>query len=149
MLEIIAALTGLAGILASLLAWPAALGVMVWAVLRREFVRRKLLAATVFVFLPYAIGTASGNLWSLGTDHPEFYLPAESSLFTFSELEGSGGSGEWWTYAKDRTNVYFNNQDGTYLFSPLSEASSCRGFNETKLDTWCIRKAGKRNGDWL
>lgn len=149
MIEIIVALLGLAGIFASLLAWPAALGILVWTLLRRVQVARRLVAACTLVLLPFFIGNASGNLWSLGSDYPEFYIPEESSVFAFSVLEGSGGSGQWWTYAKDGKNVYFNNQDGTYVISSLVSAVNCRKFHETKIETWCARRSGRRNGAWL
>jgi hypothetical protein len=149
MLEIIAALSGFLGIVVSLLAWPAALGILIWTVLRRRHALRKALAICALIVVPFVIGNASGNLWSLGTDHPEYYIPAESSIFTFRALEGSGGSGQWWSYGRDRTHVYFNNQDGTYVVSPLSSASRCAGFRETNLETWCVRRQGKRRGLWL
>jgi hypothetical protein len=80
-----------------------------------------------------------GNLWSLSTGQG-FFIPQESSVFSFKVLQMNTGSGEWWIYAEDRKNYYFAgdlDKPVKYALFPKANVADCVNFNPTNYSTWC------------
>lgn len=87
----------------------------------------------VFCFAPFLLG----NLWSLATGRG-FFIPAESSIFTFQVTEENLGSGEWWLYGKDKRYLYaLHEKEPVYLVFPRAAIGQCQGFAEKDYRTWC------------
>lgn len=85
-----------------------------------------------------AFGTpVIGNLWSLTTGRG-FFIPKESSIFTFNVTKENDGSGEWWLYGEDNNNFYaLHEKDPVYLVFSRADIGKCKGFHAKKQDTWC------------
>lgn len=80
---------------------------------------------------------AFGNLWCLITGRG-FFIPAESSLFTFKVTQENPGSGEWWLYGEDRRYFYaLHEKESVYLIFPRAAIQRCPGFRPLNYDTWC------------
>ncbi|WP_147450655.1 hypothetical protein [Rhodophyticola porphyridii] len=65
-----------------------------------------------------------------------FFIPAESTIWTFRVVRMNEGSGEWWAYAVDAANHYAllpSGQEG-YLVLPKSVVP--RGFVPFDTETW-------------
>ncbi|HEV8582536.1 MAG TPA: hypothetical protein VGX68_26010 [Thermoanaerobaculia bacterium] len=80
---------------------------------------------------------AFGNLWDLITGRG-FFIPAESSLFTFKVTKDNPGSGEWWLYGEDRRYFYaLHEREPFYLVFPRAAVERCPGFEPLNYHTWC------------
>ena len=70
-----------------------------------------------------------------------FFIPYESSLYSFQTLVTNEGSGEYWIYGEDKDRYYYGG-DGVspnrYLSIKKKDANNCPDFNPTKFETWCI-----------
>ena len=94
------------------------------------------ITVTTAVLIALALQPAIlGNLWSLTTG-TGFFIPAESSMFTFRVSKENDGSGEWWLYGEDGSYYYCNLTD-PYLAYPKSKAATCPNFNPVEVSTWC------------
>jgi hypothetical protein len=80
-----------------------------------------------------------GNAWLLLIGRG-YFIPVDSSIFTFEPIEMNNGSGEWWIYGQDYRYYYYAG-DGVgkhrYRFVHGSQANECRGFVVTDFSTWC------------
>ena len=76
------------------------------------------------------------NLWLISTGKG-FFIPGESSVWTFKVVEMNEGSGEWWVYAEDAHNFYFNYADGQHSYVHQSKSVECDGFQLLDVQTWC------------
>lgn len=80
-----------------------------------------------------------GNAWLLLIGRG-YFIPVDSSIFTFEPIEMNNGSGEWWIYGQDYRYYYYAG-DGVgkhrYRFIHGSKANECRGFVVTDFSTWC------------
>lgn len=82
-----------------------------------------------------------GNLWSLVTG-AGWYLPAESTVFTFTETRANEGSGEWWIAGEDGRNFYAQaSSESGYLVISREAAAACAGFDRFDTSTWCMERA--------
>jgi hypothetical protein len=80
---------------------------------------------------------AFGNLWYLVTGRG-FFIPSESSLFTFNVTKENPGSGEWWLYGEDRRYFYaLHEVEPVYLLLPRAAAERCPGFEALSYRSWC------------
>lgn len=81
-----------------------------------------------------------GNLWKIATGRG-FYIPTESSVFTFKVTRENEGSGEWWVYAQDRAYFYFAGdfEDSRikYIAYSKSKVPECVGFDPMDSKKWC------------
>lgn len=79
-----------------------------------------------------------GNLYCLLIEK-EYFIPKQSSIFTFSETVRNGGSSDVWRYGKDFTNYYYNlsNENNDVLVLPKSNIDKCPEFNPEDVSTWC------------
>lgn len=71
-----------------------------------------------------------------------FYIPEDSNVFSFKEIESGDGSGQGWLYGEDFFNYYAsdNEREGAtsgYLLFRKKDLHNCPGFDKTKLNTWC------------
>ncbi|MGE6355653.1 hypothetical protein ACQKCJ_17430 [Flavobacterium sp. NPDC079362] len=79
-----------------------------------------------------------GNIFSLVIEK-EYFIPKQSSIFTFNETVQNEGSSDVWRYGEDFTNYYFNLSTFTYdvLFFPKKNINNCLGFDPEDITTWC------------
>lgn len=101
---------------------------------KRNLFRIILLAFIVALFFTPVFG----NLYSLLIEK-EYFIPKQSSIFTFSETVRNDGSSDVWRYGKDFTNYYYNlsNTNNDVLVFPKSNIDDCPGFNSEDISTWC------------
>lgn len=73
----------------------------------------------------------------------EYFIPKQSSIFTFNETVKNDGSSDVWRYGEDFSNYYFNLSTFTndVLFFPKKNINKCPGFNPEDITTWCGVKA--------
>lgn len=85
-----------------------------------------------------------GNVFSLIIEK-EYFIPEQSSIFTFTETIGNEGSSDVWRYGEDYSNYYFNLStfDNTILVFPKKDVNNCPGFNPEDVTTWCKVKVPK------
>lgn len=94
------------------------------------------LACGTFVFLlPVFINLAQVIIGA------GFFIPEESSLFTFRVTQENDGSGEYWLYAEDPNYFYDSSSlemgDALYLAFPKDKVGECPGFLPKDSTTWC------------
>lgn len=65
-----------------------------------------------------------------------YFIPNESTIFTFKETVSNEGSGEWWLYGEDYHHYYGQTMYG-YLAFPKNQVQNCPNFNPTDVNTWC------------
>jgi hypothetical protein len=97
-----------------------------------------LLAAFAIALLAcLAFTQALANLFSLFT-REGFFIPSQSSIFTFHTTVENSGSGEWWIYGEDHHYFYaLPARDGTrYLAFPKANQSNNVGFQPNDYNTW-------------
>lgn len=71
----------------------------------------------------------ASNVWSLVTARG-FFIPAESSVFSFQVTKESAGSGEWWLYGEDEQQLFaLHPKESIYLSVPRSAQSCCPNFD--------------------
>ena len=64
-----------------------------------------------------------------------YFIPAESSFWSFRETVGNPGSGEWWLYGEDDANFYaLVRETPHYLVIPKSDLPV--GFDPLDQKTW-------------
>jgi hypothetical protein len=82
------------------------------------------------------------NVWSTITDSPSFFVPKESSVFTFEITAENTGSGDWWLTAEDRTNYYaVDDELRIYYVFPRERINACPTFNKFVVSSWCVQLA--------
>jgi hypothetical protein len=78
-----------------------------------------------------------GNAWALATARG-FFIPVESSLFTFRVTMENSGSGEWWIYGEDGKSYFaLSSIEPRYFVQTKSDAAKCDGFLPQDSATWC------------
>lgn len=91
------------------------------------------------IALVIALSTTSllTNLWGLTTGRG-YFIPKESSVFTFTAVVMNEGSGEWWLYGEDADNYYSveNDKDLPYILISKKDAAKCPNFIRTDHRTW-------------
>ncbi|WDF64910.1 hypothetical protein [Flavobacterium sp. KACC 22763] len=78
------------------------------------------------------------NIFSLIIEK-EYFIPKQSSIFTFKETIQNDGSSDVWRYGEDCNNYYYNLSTfhNDVLFFPKNKTKSCPGFNSKNVTTWC------------
>jgi hypothetical protein len=80
---------------------------------------------------------AASNVWSLVTARG-FFIPAESSVFSFQVTKENAGSGEWWLYAEDQQHLFaLHPEESIYLSAPRAAQARCPKFDSLNFETWC------------
>jgi hypothetical protein len=79
-----------------------------------------------------------GNILMLVIEK-EYFIPKQSSIFTFNETVHNDGSSDVWRYGEDASNYYFNlsTLNNDVLFFPKKNIDNCPGFNQEDISTWC------------
>lgn len=94
-----------------------------------------LLLAGILVLLTPLVGNALGNLYLVATANG-YFVPEESSLFSFVSTEEVEGNGEWWVRGEDRSTFFALGYDVYWSF-PKSKVRQCQGFDVNDHRTWC------------
>lgn len=107
---------------------------------------RKWIIRVIVMIIAIALFCTSifGNVFSLIIEK-EYFIPEQSSIFTFTETVGNEGSSDVWRYGEDYSNYYFNLStfDNAVLFFPKKNVNNCPGFNPEDVTTWCKVKVPK------
>lgn len=91
-------------------------------------------AVAIFAFCGFT--QAPSNLWSLLTGRG-FFIPTQSSIFSFRTTVDNPGSGEWWLYGEDSRYFYaLHDHDPRYLAFPKAKQRETRGFQPADYKTW-------------
>lgn len=101
--------------------------------------KRNIFRITLLAFITTLFFTpVFGNLYSLLIER-EYFIPKQSSIFTFSETVRNDGSSDAWRYGKDFANYYYNlsNTNNDVLVFPKSNVDNCPEFNPENANTWC------------
>jgi hypothetical protein len=64
-----------------------------------------------------------------------YFIPQESSIFTFAPVLENDGSGEWWLYGEDHKN-YYCSIVAPYIF--IEKNNQCPAFDKLNYKTWCF-----------
>lgn len=96
------------------------------------------LSITVAGLALIAIGTPLGaNLWSLATGQG-FFIPEESSVFSFRVTKMNEGSGEWWLNGRDDEQLFaLHPSEPVYFSAAFAAQTGCPSFKENDFTTWC------------
>ena len=93
------------------------------------------------VYLLFGVAVAFthifGNLWFLLTGNG-YFVPSQSSVFSFRPTEDSGGNADWWVRGEDWSRYYALDRRGlVYWVYPKAKVANCPGFNPSVYDSWC------------
>lgn len=96
------------------------------------------LSITVVALAFMGIGTPLGaNLWSLATGQG-FFIPEQSSVFSFRVIKMNEGSGEWWLSGQDDEHLFaLHPSEPVYVSAALAAQTECPGFKAEDFTTWC------------
>jgi hypothetical protein len=64
-----------------------------------------LLIVLLFIIVIIFLKDMLINVWCLNTDK-NYFIPKESSIFTFKSTQMNNGSGDWWLYGEDNKFYY-------------------------------------------
>lgn len=67
---------------------------------------------------------------------PAFYIPSESSLFSFRVLHLNPGSGDWWLYGSDGSHYYAQSDAQLRAYLVIEKDCLPAGFKPLDKDTW-------------
>ena len=112
---------------------------------KRTLSKKNIFLIILFAFLTVLFFTPLlGNIFSLVIEK-EYFIPKQSSIFTFNETVHNDGSSDVWRYGEDYNNYYFNLSTFTndVLFFPKNNINNCPGFNPEDVTTWCKVKVPK------
>lgn len=70
-----------------------------------------------------------------------YYIPKESSIHTFKQLQVNEGSGEYWIYGEDDKNYYYAGEgvEGVgevYVLISKEQTQNCPDFKVLDYGTW-------------
>ncbi|SHN57169.1 hypothetical protein SAMN02745728_00877 [Desulfovibrio litoralis DSM 11393] len=77
-----------------------------------------------------------------------YFIPNDSSIFTFKPTVENNGSGEWWIYGEDYTYYYAYPEVDDYMnydyagvelniYIKIRKINNCPNFNKEDYKTWC------------
>ncbi len=87
-----------------------------------------ILTAYILLFTEFASNIAS-LIASRG-----YFIPKESSVFTFSVTLENTGNGEYWIYGEDEKYYYYS---GILPYVFIDKKNKCPHFNKIDYRTWC------------
>lgn len=92
-----------------------------------------ILLIVFFIFTPFG-----GNVFSLIIES-DYFIPKQSSIFTFEETIANEGSSDVWRYGQDRHYFYYNlsDFDNNVLIYPKNKVNECPDFEPHNYETWC------------
>jgi hypothetical protein len=83
----------------------------------------------VFLFNNFAIFTYRG-----------YFIPQESSVWSFKPKVWNNGSGEWWIYGMDENYFYYAGdgiKPNKYIKIEKNNSKSCENFDPENYKSWC------------
>lgn len=94
----------------------------------------------ILAIAPLAVTTpVAGNLWSLATNRG-YFIPPESSLFSFRVTKENDGSGEWWLYGEDDHQLFAADPvEPFYISASRAVQARCPQFKPDDATTWCAQ----------
>lgn len=113
---------------------------------KKKIIRRWIFRLILLTFLIVLFCTSVfGNIFSLVIEKA-YFIPKQSSIFTFTETVHNNGSSDVWRYGEDFTNYYFNlsSFNNDVLLFPKKDIHTCPGFNPEDVTTWCKAKNSKK-----
>ena len=97
----------------------------------------------VFLLLYVSLGTNFwGNIGALVASRG-YFIPKESSLFTFSVTLDNIGNGEYWLYGEDDAFYYYA---GVMPYAVMAKDVPCPGLDKLDYRTWCGVVVPKHDG---
>lgn len=95
------------------------------------------LAFLVALVVCFAFTEAPTNVFSLITARG-FFIPSQSSIFTFRTTVENPGSGEWWICGEDSHYFYAvpDRDVSRYLAFPKPKRAEYAGFQPSDYKTW-------------
>jgi hypothetical protein len=97
---------------------------------KKQILSITLIASMILVFLGRVFLT---NLFCLATGQG-YFIPQESTVFTFNALMMNSGSGEWWLYGEDKANYYaLTDAEGYYV---IDKTNTPENFSDLDKDSW-------------
>lgn len=98
--------------------------------------KRVILAALgVMVVLPLTTRLPQ-NAWGLLEGRGSYFIPAESSIWTFRADVENAGSGSFWLRGSDRTR-YYALSEKTWEYFHIEKENGCERFDPGNIATWC------------
>jgi hypothetical protein len=106
----------------------------------RKKILKSLIIVPVLIFILYGIFATEtlGNVWGLLSGRG-YFIPNESSVFTFQVTKMNEGSGEWWLYGEDAHFYYAVPDQGKLKYMKISrkESVACKNFDKWSYSSWC------------
>jgi len=105
---------------------------------KKSALKVAILSITITTIIILLCTSLFSNIFSLVIER-EYFIPKESSIFTFQETIHNDGSSDVWRYGEDCNNYYYNLSTfhNDVLFFPKKKTKSCPGFNPKNITTWC------------
>lgn len=102
-----------------------------------------LIVFTVFITLSRT--HIFSNIFSLIIER-EYFIPKQSSIFTFKETVRNDGSSDVWRYGEDSNNYYYNlsTLNNDVLYFSKKNVLLCPDFNPENINSWCGAKIPKK-----
>lgn len=72
-----------------------------------------------------------------------YFIPKESSIFTFSVTLENIGNGEYWMYGEDKKYYYYSGIS-PYVF--ITKENNCPDFDKLDYRTWCGMDISEHDG---
>ena len=94
--------------------------------------KKRTLLAAGFLFLAFCTEFFS-NVGSLIASRG-YFIPKESSLFTFRVTLENTGNGEYWLYGEDDAFYYYA---GVMPYAVMAKDVPCPGLDKLDYRTWC------------
>ncbi|MCM5557516.1 hypothetical protein [Pleomorphomonas sp. JP5] len=80
------------------------------------------------------------NAWGLLEGHGSYFIPEESSIWTFQVDADTAGSGSFWLRGSDRTR-YYALSETTWEYFHIEKENDCERFDPVDISTWCELRA--------
>lgn len=98
---------------------------------------QKIFLPIVGILILFVFQRTASNIWCLATGNG-YFIPRESSIFSFHETRGSGGNGDWWMQGEDLKNYYSMEENSSrYIIFPKRMISLCPNFKVSDTQSWC------------
>lgn len=102
-------------------------------------VKRVILAALGMMVVLMLTTRLPQNAWGLLEGRRSYFIPAESSIWTFRADVDNAGSGSFWLRGSDRTRYYALSETEWEYFH-IEKENGCERFDPDDIATWCERR---------
>lgn len=95
----------------------------------------------VCIFLViFSCSNLFSNFFLLITDS-NYFIPEQSSIWSFEEIKYSDRVDNSWQYAEDYSNYYYYSSiNNEVLFFSKRNILDCLAFNPINYKTWCLKE---------